>query len=129
MGRDESLYPADWKRIAEKDLERVRILLAAHDPAAAGFYLQQVVEKLLKAFLLSKGWKLRRTHDLEYLLNAATAYDQDLEVYRAVCQKITGFYLVERYPLMIESALTESEVYAAWTEAAGLIERLRQVDA
>jgi len=53
MRREESSYPADWLRIAEKGLKRVELLLTAHDPGAAGFYLQQAVEKFLKAFLLS----------------------------------------------------------------------------
>jgi HEPN domain-containing protein len=67
----ESLYPADWLRIAEKDLQRVEHLLNINDPGAAGFYLQQSVEKFLKAFLLSHGWKLQRTHDLQVLLLGA----------------------------------------------------------
>jgi len=75
MPREESLYPTDWLRIAEKDLGRTGHLLSMQDPEAAGFYLQQAVEKFLKAFLLSKGWKLERIHDLEALLNAALAYD------------------------------------------------------
>jgi len=71
MPREESRYPADWLRIADKDLERVGHLLDVRDPEAAGFYLQQAVEKFLKAFLLSKGWQLERIHDLEALLNEA----------------------------------------------------------
>lgn len=39
MRREESLYPADWLRIAEKDLGRVEHLLSVPDPEAAGFYL------------------------------------------------------------------------------------------
>ena len=65
MPHEESLYPADWVRIAEKDLRRVDRLLDKHDPELAGFCLQQAVEKFLKAFLLSKGWRLRRIHNLD----------------------------------------------------------------
>ena len=65
MPPDESAYPADWARIARKDLSRVRKLLDVDHPDAAGFYLQQAMEKYLKAFLLSKKWKLKRTHDLD----------------------------------------------------------------
>jgi hypothetical protein len=39
MPRKESLYPADWIRIAEKDLRRVEHLLGIPDPEAAGFFL------------------------------------------------------------------------------------------
>jgi HEPN domain-containing protein len=68
MQHEESLYPADWLRIAEKDLKRVERLLGEGDPELAGFCLQQAVEKFLKAFLLSKGWQLRRIHNLDTLL-------------------------------------------------------------
>lgn len=125
MAREESLYPADWLRIAEKDLARAKHLLAIQDAEAGGFFLQQAVEKFLKAFLLSKGWKLERIHDLEVLLNAALAYDPSLEQFRPACQKITGFYFVERYPFIIEASLTEDDVRGALEEVTGLIEKLR----
>ena len=78
MKPKESMYPADWLRIAEKDITRVHQLLTLHDPEAAGFYLQQAVEKFLKAFLLSNGWALQRIHDLDPLLNEALTFDGSL---------------------------------------------------
>lgn len=125
MPREESLYPADWLRIAEKDLGRVEHLLDVQDAEAAGFFLQQAVEKFLKAFLLSKGWKLERIHDLEALLNAALAYDPSLEPFRSACQKITAFYVVERYPFVTGAGLTRDDVRDSLTQVAALIERLR----
>lgn len=126
MRREESLYPADWLGIAEKDLGRVEYLLGIEDPEAGGFFLQQAIEKFLKAFLLSKGWKLERIHDLEALLNAALAHDPSLELFRAVCQKVTGFYLVQRYPLIPGAGLREDDVRTSLQQAKPLIERLRQ---
>ena len=126
MPREESFYPADWLRIAEKDLGRVERLLGVQDPEAAGFYLQQAVEKFLKAFLLSKGWKLERIHDLEALLNQALTYDPSLEQFRSACQKITGFYVVERYPFITEAGVTEVDVRQAFEQVNGLIETLRR---
>ena len=40
-------------------------MLAVNDPGAAGFFLQQAVEKFLGAFLRAQGWKLERIHDLQ----------------------------------------------------------------
>lgn len=125
MPREESLYPGDWLRIAEKDLGRVKYLLNIPDPEAAGFYLQQAVEKFLKAFLLSKGWALERIHDLEVLLNEALIYDPSLEQFRPACQKITGFYFIERYPFIAESGLTEEDVRESQERVEELIEILR----
>ena len=78
MPRKDSLYPADWLRVAEKDFSRAQHLLSVDDAEAAGFYLQQAVEKFLKAFLLSKGWRLERIHDLEALLNRALRHEPSL---------------------------------------------------
>lgn len=125
MPREESLYSADWLRIAEKDHLRVKRLLDDRDPEGAGFHLQQAVEKFLKAFLLSKGWQLQRIHNLETLLNSASAHDPSLEQFREACQRITDFYIIERYPLIIEADLTERDVSNALHQVNGLIEKLR----
>ncbi|MEW5766011.1 MAG: HEPN domain-containing protein [bacterium] len=126
MPRKESLYPADWLHIAEKDLRRVDRLLEEDDPELAGFCLQQAVEKFLKAFLLSQGWQLRRIHDLDTLLDDTLAYDASLEKFRSVCQKISGFYFVERYPFVVESDITEEDVRTSLEQAKRLIEELRR---
>ncbi|GAH73562.1 unnamed protein product, partial [marine sediment metagenome] len=64
-------------------------------------------------------------HNLEVLLNSASVYDPSLEPFREACQRITDFYIVERYPLIIEEGLTEKEVRDALNEVQGLIEKLR----
>lgn len=107
MRLEESRYPDDWLRIAEKDLARVERSLDDCDPELAGFCLQQAIEKFLKAFLLTKGWELRRIHDLEALLDDAVIYNPELERFRVICERITKYYVIERYPLMTGSGLTE----------------------
>ena len=125
MSPQESLYFADWLRIAEKDLRRARRLLADNDAEMAGFCLQQAVEKFLKAFLLSRGWQLRRIHSLEALLDDAMTYDTTLGNFRDLCQKISAFYFVERYPLVAEGDMTGEDVRTSLEQAEGLIQKLR----
>jgi HEPN domain-containing protein len=125
MAAEESHYHADWLRLAERDWSRVPRLLDEHDPELAGFCLQQAVEKFLKAFLLSRGWRLRRIHNLDALLDDAITYDPSLEPFRSVCQKITAFYVVERYPLVIDTGMTEQDVYSAMEQVRGLIDKLQ----
>jgi HEPN domain-containing protein len=48
MRPEESGYPTDWLRIAERDLSRVNRCLRDSDPEAAGFFLQQTLEKFTK---------------------------------------------------------------------------------
>ena len=62
---------------------------------------------------------------METLLNAALAYDPSLEPFRAQCQKITGFYMLERYPLIAEASLTEDDVLDSLRDVERLIEKLR----
>ncbi len=127
MPPKESLYPADWLKIAEKDFVRVHQLLNVKDPEATGFYLQQAIEKFIKAYLLNFGWQLKRIHDLEALLNDAIHYDPEFEDYRAVCQKITGFYFLERYPLLTESGISEKDVNDALSQVDGLIRKVQEI--
>ncbi|MBI2366836.1 MAG: HEPN domain-containing protein [Deltaproteobacteria bacterium] len=126
MPPKESRYPNDWLALAEKDLLRVTRSLRDKDPELAAFCLQQAVEKFLKAYLLSKGWKLRRIHDLEALLDDAIAYDSSLDQFRNACQKITNYYVVERYPLTVEAEFTADEVRTSLEAAGQLIEKLRR---
>ena len=125
MPHDDSSYPMDWLRIAEKDLKRVSVHIDTRDYEAAGFFLQQAMEKFLKAFLLSKGWKLERIHDLESLLNSALVYDPSIEEYREVCQLITWFYFIERYPLLSEIEITKQDVIASFEVVESFINKLR----
>ncbi len=62
--------PRDLLALAEKDYKSALILGRSPDPEmeAAGFHLQQAVEKSLKAWLALKGIDYPRTHDLNPLL-------------------------------------------------------------
>ncbi len=125
MPPKDSLYPQDWFRIAARDFKRAEHLLSVDDPEGAGYHLQQAVEKYLKAFLLSKGWELKRIHDLEILLNDALQHEATLEQFRGLCQKISGYYIIDRYPLPTAATLTKKEVQASMDEAEKLINRLK----
>ena len=125
MPAEESRYPADWLRLAEKDLKRVARALRDDDPELAGFCLQQAVEKFLKAFLLANGWKLERIHDLGRLLDEARTYDPDLSRFRDACQRITDYYVVERYPLIPDAGPSSEEVQRSLEAARELIEKIR----
>jgi len=125
MRREESGYPQDWFRIGERELRRAENLLAIGDLEGAGFNIQQALEKYLKGYLLGRGWKLRRIHDLETLLNEAVVFDPQLEEFREECRKITQYYLEERYPFTVSSELTRAEVEESLTAAKRMIDRLR----
>lgn len=76
---EDSLYPPDWLKVAQKDWHRMEIMLNEEDAEAAGYFLQQSLEKYLKAFLLEKGWKLKKIHEMDALLDDAIKYNPSLE--------------------------------------------------
>lgn len=124
MPSSESTYAGDWLQIARKDHRRCVNMLDDSDPEAAGFFLQQALEKYLKAFLLFHGWPLKRIHDLEVLLNDALAYDSSLEEFRPLCQRVSGYYMLERYPLTMQAGIEEADVQQSLREAERLIAKL-----
>lgn len=120
----ESVLPLDWVKEAEKDINRVRIMLQAQDFGDAGFHLQQAVEKYLKAYLLSKGWELEKSHDLVKLINYAIKYNPQFNDFVSLCETVTEYYIEERYPFIIKSELTKVEIEENLERAKVLINQI-----
>jgi len=123
-GSKESLYPKDWIGKAERDLHRARVLLADDDAEGAGFHLQQAIEKYLKGYLLFKGWKLEYIYDLVKLLNCAKDYDLGFEEFRALCEQVTGYYVVDRYPFPVHASPTKEEIEQALRKTEELVKKI-----
>ena len=66
--------------------------------APAGMLLQQAMEKYLKGYLIYYGWKLKKTHDLTRLVADLASYDRSFEPHLDTLQRISEYYLEERYP-------------------------------
>jgi len=125
MEREESLYPKDWFTIGDKEIERARNLLKLGDLEGAGFNIQQAVEKYLKGYLLSKGWVLKRIHDLDALLNEIIQFESSFEEFRTACRKMTDYYVEERYPLTAPSQLFDTEIRESLTIAESIIAKIK----
>jgi len=99
----ESLLPDDWHRRGEADLDAAEILLENEgDTQVAAALVQQGVEKHLKGWLLARGWRLARTHDLPKLLDDAVEGEPALEAFYGLCEGLTAFYFLERYPFIAD---------------------------
>jgi HEPN domain-containing protein len=80
MQDKESNLPEDWFNKGDDDKQAVGILLEhGGKSSVAAFLIQQMLEKYMKGFLLSKRWKLKRTHDLEELLDEMVGFDPTFE--------------------------------------------------
>ncbi|MGD2157406.1 MAG: HEPN domain-containing protein [Anaerolineales bacterium] len=132
MSKVDSRIPADWFARAEKDLTAARHLL--NEPEAtfvvpAAMLLQQAVEKYLKGYLLSRGLRLKRTHDLLELLDEALPDAPELAHFDAACIKITEYYTEQRYPPLVTSDLSKEEVLQSLAEADELITEIKRLTA
>jgi HEPN domain-containing protein len=99
-------------------------MLADSDAEGAGLFLQQSLEKFLKAYLLGKGWRLKKVHTLQSLLDEAAAHNGGLLPFRGLCERVSAFYMAERYPTLGEAGLELEEVKPLLPEARALIAAL-----
>ncbi len=60
--------------------------------------MQQGIEKYTKAVLISKGWELRKIHDLETLFDAASKYEPRFKDFMDFGRELTAYYTKTRYP-------------------------------
>ncbi len=92
--------PGDWLDFAGADLEAVN-LLAKQNVAfrVCRSKLAEALEKILKADLISRGWVLEKTHDLQRLADFLSEYDQSqTEKIQAVIDDLAEAYTQSRYP-------------------------------
>ncbi len=82
----------DWS-VAEK------IIIAGGDETdVVAFHCQQAVEKMLKAFLVSRRIDFEKVHDLGRLLDHCVAGDSRFESLRDGVEPLTLFAVAFRYP-------------------------------
>jgi len=127
MSDKESTLPDDWFKKGDDDKQAVGILLEhGGKSSVAAFLMQQMLEKYMKGFLLSKEWKLKRTHDLEELLDEIIEFDASFEDFREISQKATAFYFLERYPFFSDE-FSREEVKETFFESLKLIEKIENL--
>lgn len=73
--------------------------------SAVCFHCQQVVEKYLKAFLISQGVEIRKTHNIEFLLAQCEEFDSDFSLIDP--KDLNDFGVDIRYPEDIYSPSIE----------------------
>lgn len=98
MPPTDSPYADDWREVARKDWQRARWMLENDDYEAVAYFLQQSLEKYLKAWLIERGWALKKTHELPLLLAEANAIRAGLVAHMDVCKRLAGYYFSQRYP-------------------------------
>ena len=91
--------PADWFSLAEDRLKIADLAWKHEGVTAAGIEcLQEAAERYLKGFPIAKGWKLKKTHDLETLVGDAIAFDQTFKTFTDVAGDLTEDFFAQHYP-------------------------------
>ena len=128
MRRDDSARPKDWFEHAFADMSAARILLQhGGNLAVVAMHVQQSAEKALKGYLISRGWKLKRTHDLVELLDRAARFDMEFEKYRSFCEEATAYFFEARYPLFLGTRdYNRRELRMALKKVAALVDLSRE---
>ena len=71
------------------------------------------MEKYLKGYLIYHGWKLKKTHDLTRLVADLASYDRSFEPHFDRLQRISEYYLEERYPPLPSASPSVEEMEAS----------------
>ena len=109
-----------WLRRADTDL-RVAKKLLGEEPWVITFHAQQAVEKYLKAFLVYKQMRFRKTHDILELLELCIEVDKEFEkLMKLHLEKFKEYATEFKYPAYYEP--TEEEA----REAIETAEKVRE---
>src|SRR3972149_113529 len=114
----------EWIKVARKDWRRSLYMLEKSDIEAAGFFLQQSLEKFIKAFLIAEGCKLRKIHELDFLLDEAKNYNAMLGNFQDLCERVSGYYFADRYPPLAPLGLMRGDISKDLNEARAFIKTL-----
>jgi HEPN domain-containing protein len=111
--------PRSWLLKADRDLNLARIaqIHAPDSPDLICYHCQQAGEKYLKALIIHYNIPLRKTHDLEELLDLLSSVEpsiEDAHYHEAIKLKIYAVGI--RYPMSSGDPET-SEVLAAFVSA------------
>jgi len=99
MNENNKIKAGEWFEKAKHDLATVEMIIREAGYAdTAAILLQQAAEKYLKGYLIGKGWKLIKTHDLKELLNEAVKYDNRFSNFYVLAEKLSQYYVEVKYP-------------------------------
>jgi HEPN domain-containing protein len=117
--------PRELLTLAERDYKSALILARASDPQseAAGFHLQQAVEKSLKAWLAFKRIGYPKTHDLSLLFGLLEETGENIEAFWPLLG-LNPFAVQFRYEVAGED-FANFERFARQTEQ--LLAHVRQI--
>ena len=91
--------PLDWILLGEERLQSADALVGSRGVCySAVELLQESVERYLKGYLISKGWKLERIHDLNRLVDLCLDHSAEFSRFAPLAQSLTEQFWAQHYP-------------------------------
>jgi HEPN domain-containing protein len=91
--------PADWYLLAQDKLNAADAVFETLGPTFSCVeLLHEAVERFLKGYLVSKGWRLVRTHDLTDLVASAADFDAGFRMFEELAEELTEQFFLQHYP-------------------------------
>lgn len=98
MRTDEN-NPEDWLKSASSRLASADRLFAEEGASEAAIeLLQESTERFLKAYLIARGWRIRKIHDLGSLLSEAEKHDPAFGAFADFADELTDQFWAIHYP-------------------------------
>lgn len=98
MKTDEN-NPLDWLRSARVRLHSADLLHPVEGATESVIeLLQEASERFLKAYLLSRGWRLRKIHDLGALVAETVDIDPRFCAFEDFADSLTDQFWAQHYP-------------------------------
>jgi HEPN domain-containing protein len=117
----------DWFKHGDNDLKSALLLFKGDGPTGnIAFSLQQSIEKYIKGYLLLKGWKLQKIHDLETLLSEAIKCNHSLETYLDFARIVSAIYVESRYPMGPPKEYTNKQISEWLKQTEELIAEIKK---
>lgn len=125
-GRADSSRPGrEWLVRADHDFETAKLLFDRNGfGEVIAALIQQSIEKYLKGYLLSSGWKLLKTHDLELLTSEAVTHNQDFAEFLDFARALSAVYIESRYPPGLPKEFSSQELSDMLKQAQRLIAKI-----
>jgi len=101
----------EWIKKADADLRVAERLFSLNEePWIIAFHSQQAVEKYLKAFLVYKKVRFKKTHDIREILNLCIKIDKSfIELRKLGIEHLSIYAAAVRYPGVVEPTLEEAK--------------------
>lgn len=112
-------FAQGWRR---RELVRVAADREGFTPEAVEL-LQGAAERWLKGYLLSQGWRLIKTHNLDTLIDAAAQFDVSFRQFTDWAERLTEDFFAAHYPGAGEESFPDFEELRQQTDELILLIR------